>query len=345
MNVKKMNVKTDEMDRKLMQMLQDEFPLVRNPWNVLAKHLGISPEEVLERTRRFYESGILRKIYPVLNKSKFSDCESTLIAMRVPKERMMEVAAIINEYKTVTHNYEREHDFNLWFTITACGKGNLERDVNEIIRRTGIPEKDILNLPTTRVFKIDVRFHFIKNENALNVSEGAPPVPNALTAGDDVSESTMDEKDKKIIRAIEDGIPLVEYPFDAVAAHIGISAEEILSRLRKLINQRIIRRFGGSFDQRKVGIVANAVIAWKVPRDRVEEVGVNLSCFRGVTHCYEREIVPGKWEYNLFTVVHGYDRESVEKYAKMLSEAVGVDDYVVMFSSHQFKRASIGTPH
>ena len=115
--------KLDEMDRRLMQMLQDEFPLDERPWEILAARLGISAEEVLSRTRRLLKEGIVRKIFPVLNAYRLGTCDSTLIAMRVPPERMEEVASIVNEYRTVTHNYEREHDFNLWFTITACGEG------------------------------------------------------------------------------------------------------------------------------------------------------------------------------------------------------------------------------
>ena len=343
--------KLDEMDRRLMQMLQDEFPLDERPWEILAARLGISAEEVLSRTKRLLKEGIVRKIFPVLNAYRLGTCDSTLIAMRVPPERMEEVASIVNEYKTVTHNYEREHDFNLWFTITACGKGELQKAIEEIKRRTRI--KDILDLRTTRVFKIDVRFQFISDEGELKISEASQPFPNAFAeAGGGTKSSSepaaameMDEQEKRILHALQDGIPAEERPFDAVASRLGISTAELLARLRRLIQKGIVKRFGASFDQRKIGIVANAMIAWKVPPERTVEVGVKLSQFRGVTHCYERKTAPPQWEYNLFTVVHGYDRSSVEEYAKRLAEAVGIKEYVVLFSSQQFKRASIGAPH
>ncbi len=359
--------KLDEMDRRLMQLLQDEFPLDERPWEILAARLGISAEEVLSRTKRLLKEGIVRKIFPVLNAYRLGTCDSTLIAMRVPPERMEEVASIVNEYKTVTHNYEREHDFNLWFTITACGEGKLQETIEEIKRRTRIPDKDILDLRTTRVFKIDVRFQFISEGGELKISEASPPFPNAfaeaaegargLSAGigekgggtksssEPAEAVEMDEQEKRILHALQDGIPAEERPFDAVASRLGISTAELLARLRRLIQKGIVKRFGASFDQRKIGIVANAVIAWKVPPERTVEVGVKLSQFRGVTHCYERKTAPPQWEYNLFTVVHGYDRSSVEEYAKMLAEAVGIKEYVVLFSSQQFKRASIGAPH
>jgi len=243
----------------------------------------------------------------------------------------------------------------------------LQKTIEEIKRRTRIPDKDILDLRTTRVFKIDVRFQFISEGGELKISEASPPFPNAfaeavaegargLSAG--IGEKgggtksskpaeavEMDEQEKRILHALQDGIPAEERPFDAVASRLGISTAELLARLRRLIQKGIVKRFGASFNQRKIGIVANAVIAWKVPPERTVEVGVKLSQFRGVTHCYERKTAPPQWEYNLFTVVHGYDRSSVEEYAKMLAEAVGIKEYVVLFSSQQFKRASIGAPH
>ena len=232
--------KLDETDRRLMQLLQDEFPLDERPWEILAARLGISAEEVLSRTKRLLNEGIVRKIFPVLNAYRLGTCDSTLIAMRVPPERMEEVASIVNEYKTVTHNYKREHDFNLWFTITACGKGELQKIIEGIKRRTRIPDKDILDLRTTRVFKIDVRFQFISEGGELKISEASPPFPNAfaeavaegargLSAGmgekcggtksssEPAEAVEMDKQEKRILHALQDGIPAEERPFDAVA--------------------------------------------------------------------------------------------------------------------------------
>ncbi|MGB2726990.1 MAG: AsnC family transcriptional regulator [Halobacteriota archaeon] len=154
-----------------------------------------------------------------------------------------------------------------------------------------------------------------------------------------------DEIDQTILRITQERIPLVKEPFGKIAKEIGISHAEVITRIKRLINKGVIKRLGISVNQRKVGIVANAVVAWKVPQEQVERVGNTLSAYKEITHCYERITIPGKWEYNLFTVLHGYNRKSVEETAKRLSEAIGITEYLVMFSNEQFKRTSVMHPY
>jgi DNA-binding Lrp family transcriptional regulator len=153
-------VKLDKIDKELLQLLQDEFPVEKRPLAKLGKRLGITEEEVLARVKRLSSDGVIRKLRSILDAQKVGSCSSTLMAMKVPEEKMEEVASIVNEYMSVTHNYQREHDYNLWFTVTTCGGKDLRTTVEEIKRRTGIPDSDILDLPTTQVFKVDVRFKF-----------------------------------------------------------------------------------------------------------------------------------------------------------------------------------------
>ncbi len=153
-------VKLDKLDKELLQLLQDDFPVEKRPWAELGKKLGIAEEEVLSRTKRLLSDGAIRKIRSILDAKKLGLCSSTLIAMKVPEEKMEKVVSIVNEYMSVTHNYRREHDYNLWFTITTCGDKDLRDTVEEIKRRAEIPDSDVLDLPDTRLFKIDVRFKF-----------------------------------------------------------------------------------------------------------------------------------------------------------------------------------------
>lgn len=150
----------------------------------------------------------------------------------------------------------------------------------------------------------------------------------------------MDETDRALLRVMQDGIPLLREPFTEVARKTGIDQDEVMARLKRLMRERVVRRFGVSVDHLRVGVVANALVAWKVPQNRVEEVGRAMSAHGEVTHCYERQTVPGRWEYNLFIVVHGYDRESVRRFVKKLSRAVGLEEYLTLFSVKQLKRAS-----
>lgn len=153
----------------------------------------------------------------------------------------------------------------------------------------------------------------------------------------------MDKIDQAILHTMQDGIPILKEPFAEVAKKIGISHDEVIARLRRLISDGVIRRFGVSVNQRKVGIAANALVVWKVPQNRVEEVGKAMSSYSEITHCYERQTIPEKWKYNVFTVIHGYDHESCKQIIKKLSRAIGLKEYLVLFSVRQFKRTSVAT--
>jgi DNA-binding Lrp family transcriptional regulator len=334
-------VKLDKLDKELLQVLQDEFPVEESPWAEIGKKLGISGEEALSRSQRLHSDGVIRKLRTILNAQKLGHCQSTLMAMKVPEEQMEKIVSIVNEYTGVTHNYQREHDFNLWFTVTTCGDVLLGSTVEEIKIRTRIPESDILDLPTTRLFKIDVRFNF--TDSVVN-GEAQEPNVNTNSSTHNITTNSLNEIDRAVLHITQDGIPLENEPFASIATETEISQKEVVAVLKKLIDCGVIKRLGISVNQRKVGIVANAVVAWKVPQDQVERVGSRVSSYKEITHCYERITIPGKWEHNLFTVLHGYDRKSVEEFAKKMSEAIGIRDYLVLFSNEQFKRTSIMQP-
>jgi len=152
----------------------------------------------------------------------------------------------------------------------------------------------------------------------------------------------MDSLDLEILLALQDGIPIVREPFAVIAKHLGIKPDEVIERLQRLREQKVIRKFGIFIRKRKVGIIANAMVVWAVPSNRIQEVAEFISGFREVTHCYERRTVPNKWRYNLYTVIHGFKRKTVEEFVKRLSEAVEVEDYLILFSVKEFVRRSSG---
>lgn len=150
----------------------------------------------------------------------------------------------------------------------------------------------------------------------------------------------MNLKDRKLLQTIQDGIPIAPEPFKQVAKELGISEDEVISRISGMIHDGAIRRFGASIGHRAIGITANAMCTWNVPEDRVEEVGALMAGFAEVTHCYERPRYPG-WKYNLFTMIHSYSRQECEKVAKEISLATGIRDYSILFSEKEFKKTGV----
>lgn len=151
-------VKMDKTDRALLQVMQDAFPLVSKPWLEIGRKLKLKEGEVLSRVKRLFKEGAIRKVGPTLDYRKIGIGASTLIAMKVPSKRIGEVARTVNKFEEVTHNYQRDHEYNLWFTLTARDEKSLQSLIEIIKKSTGI--KNILNLPTIRLFKLDVRFNF-----------------------------------------------------------------------------------------------------------------------------------------------------------------------------------------
>ncbi len=150
----------DRTDLALLECLQDDLPLVPRPWQAVAERLGITEENLLERIRRLAGAGIVRGISPVLESRPLGLSAATLVAFQVPEDRIDEVAAVVSSCPEVSHNFRREDPYNLWFTITAQDRGAIDRVLKKILDATGVSAADVLDLPTMRRIKIDVRFRF-----------------------------------------------------------------------------------------------------------------------------------------------------------------------------------------
>lgn len=148
----------------------------------------------------------------------------------------------------------------------------------------------------------------------------------------------MDPRDLKVLAALEGGLPLVHEPFAEIGRNLSMSGQEVLERARRLQEGGVIRKFRARINQRQLGIAANALVAWNCNGMSAIEAGARLAAFPGVTHCYERAAVPGRWEYRLYTVHHGYSREEVVREVRQVAEAAGLNDYLILFSTGEYKR-------
>ena len=147
----------------------------------------------------------------------------------------------------------------------------------------------------------------------------------------------MDAIDHKLIVQTVKGLPLTSQPFNEIAAQNGITAKEVISRLQKLQETGVIRRFGVSLKPSGVGFSANALVAWKVPENRIQDAAGFFSRHQEVSHCYERETVEGKWPYNIYTVMHAHERSSIEAMVKQFSDATELTDYLILYSTRNLK--------
>lgn len=155
----------DRTDLFILDALQDDIPLVTRPFAAIAERLGIPEPECYARLKRLKEEGIIRGISPTLESRHMGLSAATLVALHVPDERVHEVAAIISSYPEVSHNFRRDHHYNLWFTLSGKKDENIKRVLTEILLRTGVPDRDVLDLLTVRKIKVDVHFSFFNEKD------------------------------------------------------------------------------------------------------------------------------------------------------------------------------------
>ncbi|MTV47483.1 AsnC family transcriptional regulator [Heliobacillus mobilis] len=150
----------------------------------------------------------------------------------------------------------------------------------------------------------------------------------------------LTEVDKKLIRLLQDDLPVTSRPFAALAEQVGLTEEEVIARTKEYQEKGYMRRFGVALRHREVGFTANGMGCWDVPEERAEEVGKTMATFREASHCYQRPRFEG-WPYSHFTMIHGETREECEAIAKRISEATGITNYRLLFSTEELKKTSM----
>jgi len=316
----------DALDFKLVNDWQRDFPLVSRPYAELAHRLGISEAEVISRLRQLAEGGTVSRIGAVFRPHTLG--WSTLAAVSVAPARIESVAKSISAYPEVNHNYEREHDFNLWFVATAPTRERVEEVLGEIGDLAGGP---VLDLPMQEDFHIDLGFDLT----------GAPrPHLDPTRRPHEIEFPTLEAADYTLAAALEGGLTPTPRPYAALAARLGWREDAVLARLARLSGLGVIRRFGVVVRHRELGYHANAMVVWDVPDAEITTVGHALAAQRAVTLCYRRPRRLPHWPYNLFSMLHGQDRGAVLEELARLRGELGLEHIVSqpLFSHRRFKQ-------
>ncbi len=321
-------------NKRLLNLLQSDFPLVIEPFKALGQELGISEEHTLEEVRSLKEEGIIRYIGAIFDSRRLG-YHSALVAMRIAPEQLDTAASVISRHHGVSHNYAREYDYNLWFILTLPPNQDLAATVESLTLITGV--KKVIILPALRVFKVDARFDML----------GEDKKPRTQNQGDELENWVAEAKVEQlssleiaIIRELQGDLLLKEKPFTPMSGRLKIDVTELLGVARDFLACGAMRRYGAVINHRRAGFTANAMGCWIVPPPRVEEVGKSMSSFPVVTHCYER-LTCADWPYNLFTMIHGRTREECETIAREMSHQTGVADYILLYSTREYKKERI----
>ncbi len=321
----------DETDKRLMNLLQSSFPIDAEPFALLASEAELELGDVLARTQRLLDGRIIREITPIFD-TRALGYESMLVAAKVDGEHPQRAAQIVNSHPGVSHNYLRTHDFNLWFTIATPPDselglaGNLEL----LMRETGATS--MRQLPTLTLFKINMNLEMEKGTDALAAAVDAAP-PRELEA------QPYDADDIALIRALQGPMAAVERPYDEAASELGIETEQLLERLRGMVDRKILRRVAAILYHRRAGFSANGMGVWAVPEEEIMETGTRMASFRGISHCYQRPTYED-WPYSVFTMAHGRSKQECDAILDSIAEECGIgpDRRATLYSSTEYKK-------
>ena len=320
----------DELDKELLNEIQWTFPLVTRPFDAIAKKFDTTPKIIKERLNNLKEVGVLRQLSAIFDTRKLG-YTSSLVAMEIEHDKLEYVASQINRHPGVSHNYEREHQFNLWFTLAVPPGVDLQTEVDKFNVLKGI--KKVRMLPTLQLFKIGVKLDMVdEKKHEIAPTEKKKEIKNVKF------EPT--EQDKDFIRELQKDMEIIDEPFVKAANNLGITENELFETMKHYEDIGVMRRFAAILRHRQIGFTANGMIVWKVPEDRITEVGEKLGAFPQVSHCYERPTYPD-WPYNVFSMIHCKTHDEAHDVAKTIQDQIKVPEYQILFSSREFKKIRV----
>lgn len=324
------NQQLDETDRKLLNDIQWVFPLADRPYLELGKKHGLSEDETMHRIAGLRSMGLVRQINAIFDTRRLG-YKSALIAFAVKPDKLDAVAEKINEHPGVSHNYERNHEYNMWFTLAVPPDSDMKDELDRMAALDGVVKYRLL--PTLKMYKIGVKLDMV-NEDA----EKPKPTDEVKELNPERLEIT--ERDKEFVRELQKDLPVVKEPFKEMAQNLGVTTEELFAKAKEYENNGLMRRYAAILRHRDAGFVANGMVVWNVPEDRVDDVGFKLAAFPQVSHCYRRPVYPD-WKYNVFSMVHARSLDAAENMAVEMSKSIGISDYKILFSSREFKKERV----
>ncbi|MGN6823198.1 MAG: siroheme decarboxylase subunit alpha [Candidatus Nitrosocosmicus sp.] len=320
----------DNIDKQILNDIQWTFPLVDRPFLELAKKYDISEDQVIDRIKKLKQIGIIRQISAIFDTRKLG-YKSALVAFAVDKNKIESVANEINKHPGVSHNYERNHEYNLWFTLAVPPYGDMKADLEKMALLDGVLKYRVL--PTLKMYKIGVKLDMVNDDPEK-------PTPNDEVKNMGIKAETISEIDREYIRQLQKDIEIVKEPFKTITENLEITSTDLFDRVKEYEKIGIMRRFAAILRHRQAGFTANGMIVWKIPEEKIDEKGLKIASFPQVSHCYRRPIYPD-WEFNVFSMIHARTMDAAEKIAKEISSVIGIENYRILFSSREFKKERV----
>ena len=316
----------NDFQKRLCNRLQQGLTICERPFAKVACALGVDERDVLREVRGLKRVGVIRRIGASVNYRALGFA-STLVATRVPVDKLEQVTEAVNALDGVSHNYLREHYYNMWFTLQAKTTKEIRRSLAELSERFGV---DFHSLPAERVFKLDVRF---------DAEGGKRIVQRDIESAPKEGKIRLSDKEKHILTALQRDLAVASEAF-AFLANRRTGIEQALGVVGELIDKGVIRRIGAVVDHRMLGFTANAMFVAEAANERIVLVGRNLARLNPVSHCYQRRIFAG-WPYNLFAMMHGRSMKQIRDVATGFAEEHGISRWELLVTLAELKKQPV----
>ena len=321
----------DEQDQQLLNLIQTEFPLVTRPFAALGERLGESEQQVMARYQRLKDDRIIRQVSAIFDTRKLG-YTSSLVATSVAEDRVDEAADVISRHPGVSHNYRRDHEFNIWWTIAVPPEEDLQTHVAAVHRLCGGRSTRVL--PTLKLYKIGVDLDVTDTRSMAAQSTIPAHRDTTRTAAD------LTEEEVGYVRELQEDLVVEPTPFRSMAERLGTSEDALVKAAEGFIQEGLMRRFAAVLHHRRAGFGANAMSVWAVPEEQTDEYGYQLAGYTSVSHCYRRPTYPD-WPYALFGMIHATSKERVEEAVLDIKQRTGLDDYRLLYSTKEYKKVRV----
>jgi DNA-binding Lrp family transcriptional regulator len=315
-------------ENSFLAAVQNGFPLVPRPFKELGERVGITESEAISMYERLKDEKIIRQTSAILDTKRLG-YDSSLVAFAMDDGLLEDAAALVNTHPGVSHNYKREHEFNLWFTIAVPpnSKMGLVSTVELLAKKVGAGKTMIL--PTLKMFKI-----------AVNLDIGKTKEIKEKVVKKDIIHVDLTPLHYLIIAEIQEDLNPCAEPFAEMISNLGIDYPVFFELLDDLAKAGYMRRYATILNHRQAGFVANAMVVWDVDDEAAHDAGAKAAEFSAVSHCYLRPRFEG-WAYNLFTMIHASSSEDIHNTISQMAAELGAKDYSILTTLQEYKKVRI----
>jgi DNA-binding Lrp family transcriptional regulator len=318
--------------------IQADIPITERPYGVLADELGINENDAVAMASDLRDRGIIRNISAIFNTASLG-YRTALAAVEVDPSMVETAAEIINGYPGVSHNYLREHRYNLWFTVAVRGDDTVERIAGRLAEKC--KARDLLIFRNEKLYKLGVRLRV--NDDAADSSAAEVTAAAYITGESIPGPGDLSGIEREAVVLLQKDLPACVEPFKQIISDAGspLSIDQLIETGRSLKNRGVMRRYSAVLKHRRAGFSANPMTVWRASDEEIEKAARIFRDEPAVSHLYRRTLHPGKWDYPLFAMLHAKSVDSAEEIIGRLSRLSGIKDYLALYSTREFKKKRV----